>query len=157
MSPEGAPQAQPRSGAIGSISGVLLCRTNTFYPITGRFLSTEHRCRNTNVKIGTGGWESRPETQRKRPKITKTNRNSRILPGLKRFPYQSHYRTSDGSSKIPGQIWLEVDSSKNIRTQGKQRKIRKPTETQRPTPSKIHTASNLQSIFSPFSPVGMCS
>ncbi len=60
---------------------------------TGRFLSTKHSHRNTYFSIGSGGYETRPETQRKRPNTTKNQRNSRTLPRSRGFLYQRSHRT----------------------------------------------------------------
>ncbi len=59
----------------------------------GRFCRQKHRHKNkTNSRAG--GQARRPGTQGKRPKTTKTQRNSRTLPRPEGVLYQSHYRTT---------------------------------------------------------------
>ncbi len=62
---------------------------------TRRFLSTETRHKNTDSKIGPRGQETRPKTKGKRPKTSKTDRNSRTLPWPNGFLYQRPYRTQN--------------------------------------------------------------
>ncbi len=75
--------------------------------LQGGLCQQKHRHRNADSKIGPGGQENRPETQEKRPKTTKTERNSGTLPRPKGFLYQRPYRT-------PGS-WPEPAQNLNLR------------------------------------------
>ena len=71
--------ASDRSG-MGSTGPNHSTLAREHHGLQGGFCRLKHRHRNTDPKIGPGGRDSRPGAQGKRPKPSKTFRNSGTLP-----------------------------------------------------------------------------